>query len=152
MPIFFHLKNKTKIMISFTSLGISFSLKNKLLVRSWVKSIVNNEEKIAGDITYVFCDDEYLGSMNEKYLKHHTLTDIITFDYSEKGKLSGDICISIDRIEENARSYKTSFYKELGRVMAHGVLHLSGYKDKTSEEKKIMRSKEDLYLESFPNS
>lgn len=138
-------------MISFTTVEISFNLKNKLKVKSWVKLILAAEKKALGDITFVFCTDEYLGAMNEKYLNHHTLTDIITFDYSEKGKLSGDICISIERIQENAVDFNTTFEKELGRVIAHGVLHLSGYLDKSSEDKKMMRSKEDFYLALYPN-
>lgn len=138
-------------MISFTEVEIKYTLKNRLKVRSWVKSILEAEGKSAGDITYVFCNDDYLGNMNEKYLKHNTLTDIITFDYSENRKLSGDIFISLERIQENSENFSTSFNQELGRVMAHGVLHLSGYKDKSPEEKKVMRTKEDLYLSSFPN-
>jgi len=138
-------------MISFSTVEIEFSLKNKLKVKTWVKTILATEIKVAGDITYIFCNDDYLGSMNEKYLKHDTLTDIITFDYSEKEILSGDIFISIDRVKENAGSFNTTFDAELGRVMAHGVLHLSGYKDKTADDKKEMRSKEDFYLSSFPN-
>lgn len=138
-------------MISFTSVEINYILKNKLKVRSWVKSLLIQEGKTAGDITYIFCKDEYLGSMNTKYLNHHTLTDIITFDYSEKGKLSGDIFISVERVKENAANYNTTFNQEIGRVMAHGVLHLSGYKDKTAEDKTVMRSKEDHYLSTFPN-
>jgi probable rRNA maturation factor len=138
-------------MISFSTVETTYNLKNKLKVRNWVKSILETEGKQAGDITYVFCNDEYLGVMNEKYLKHNTLTDIITFDYSEKGKLSGDIFISIERVTENAGSFNTTLDQELGRVMAHGVLHLSGYKDKTPEDKKMMRSKEDFYLSTFPN-
>ena len=138
-------------MISFSKFETTYNLKNKLKVRNWVKSILETERKQAGDITYVFCNDEYLGSMNEKYLKHNTLTDIITFDYSEKGKLSGDIFISIERVTENAGSFNTTLNQELGRVMAHGILHLSGNKDKTPEDKKMMRSKEDLYLSTFPN-
>ncbi|MDO9255699.1 MAG: rRNA maturation RNase YbeY [Bacteroidales bacterium] len=138
-------------MISFSTAEIEFNLTNKLKVKAWVKSILEAEKKMAGDITYIFCNDDYLGSMNEKYLKHDTLTDIITFDYSEKGILSGDIFISIERIKENAESFKTGFDAELGRVMAHGVLHLSGYKDKAAADKKEMRSKEDFYLSSFPN-
>ena len=137
-------------MISFTSVDIIFVLKSKRKVQSWIKSILETELKKAGDITYVFCSDKYLGEMNEKYLKHHTLTDIITFDYSEKGVLAGDICISIERVLENSSLFKTSFSRELGRVMAHGVLHLAGYKDKTVEEKKQMRAKEDFYLSSSP--
>ena len=138
-------------MISFSTVEIEYNLKNKLKVKTWVKTILETEGKVAGEITYVFCNDEYLSSMNEKYLKHNTLTDIITFDYSEKGKYSGDIFISLERIKENAGSFNTTFDAELGRVMAHGVLHLSGYKDKTPEDKKVMRSKEDFYLSSYPN-
>jgi len=138
-------------MISFSTLETKYKLKNKLKVRKWVKSILEKEGKIAGDIAYVFCNDEYLLDLNEKYLKHDTLTDIITFDYSEKETLSGDIFISIERVAENAVSYNTTLSAELGRVMAHGILHLSGYKDKTSEDKKLMRSKEDFYLAIFPN-
>ncbi|MEI7664325.1 MAG: rRNA maturation RNase YbeY [Bacteroidota bacterium] len=138
-------------MLSFSTVDINYNLKNKLKVRAWVNSILNSEHKVPGDLTYIFCNDEYLGTMNEKYLKHNTLTDIITFDYSEKGKLSGDIFISIERIKENAENFNTTFNAELGRVMAHGVLHLSGYKDKTANDKKEMRSKEDFYLPSFPN-
>ncbi len=138
-------------MISFLTVEIKYHLKNKLKVKNWVKTILDTEGKNAGDITYVFCSDEYLLSMNEKYLKHDTLTDIITFDYSETDFLSGDIFISVERVKENAVSFNTTFNQELGRVMAHGVLHLSGYKDKNSEDKKVMRSKEDFYLTSFPN-
>jgi len=138
-------------MVSFSTVEIKFDLSNKLKVKSWVKSIITSEGKSLGDITYIFCSDTYLGSINEKYLKHHTLTDIITFDYSDKGKISGDIFISIDRIKENSGSFKTTFNEEFSRVMAHGILHLVGYKDKTNEEKIIMRSKEDYYLSSSPN-
>ena len=138
-------------MISFSAVEIMYNLKNKLKVKYWVKSILDTEGKKAGEITYVFCNDEHMLGMNEKYLKHDSLTDIITFDYSEKGKLSGDIFISIERVTENAGSFNTTLNQELGRVMAHGVLHLSGYKDKTPEDKKVMRSKEDFYLATFPN-
>ena len=138
-------------MISFSTVETNYNLKNKLKVKNWVKSILETEGKLAGDITYVFCNDEYLLGMNEKYLKHDTLTDIITFDYSEKGKLSGDIFISIERVKENSVSFKTTLNQELGRVMAHGILHLSGYKDKNPDDKRMMRSKEDFYLASFPN-
>jgi probable rRNA maturation factor len=139
-------------MISFTSVEINYDIKSKLKVRNWIKSILESESKKPGDITYVFCNDEYLAGMNKKYLKHHTLTDIITFDYSEEGILSGDIFISVERVKENSVSFNTTFNQEIGRVMAHGVLHLSGYKDKTIEDKKVMRGKEDLYLSTFPNT
>jgi len=138
-------------MINFTTVETNFLLRNKLKVRNWIKLIVESEGKKAGDITYIFCNDAYLGSMNEKYLKHTSLTDIITFDYSEKDKLSGDVFISIERVSENSASYNTSLNQELGRVMAHGVLHLAGYKDKEVEDIRVMRSKEELYLATFPN-
>ncbi len=138
-------------MISFTTIEQKFSLKNKLTVRNWVKSILSSESKKLGDIVFVFCNDEYLAGLNEKFLNHDTLTDIITFDYTEKDKLSGDICISIDRVKENSVNFSTTFDEELGRVMAHGVLHLAGYKDKAANDKIQMRQKEDLYLSSYPN-
>jgi probable rRNA maturation factor len=138
-------------MISFSAIESIYNLKNKLKVRSWVRFILENEKKIAGDITYIFCNDEYLVSINEKYLKHDTLTDIITFDYSEKEKLSGDIFISVERVKENSVSFGSSMNGELARVMAHGVLHLAGYNDKTAKDKTVMRSKEDFYLMSYPN-
>ena len=138
-------------MISFTTIEFKFSLKEKLKVRNWVKSILQREGKKLGDIVFVFCNDEYLAGLNEKFLNHDTLTDIITFDYSEKDKLSGDICISIERVRENSINFSTTFDEELGRVMAHGVLHLAGYKDKSANDKIVMRQKEDLYLSSYPN-
>jgi probable rRNA maturation factor len=138
-------------MISFSAVEITYNMKNKLKVKNWVKSILDTESKKAGEITYVFCNDEHMLGMNEKYLKHDTFTDIITFDYSEKGKLSGDIFISIERVKENAESFQTTFNQELGRVIAHGVLHLSGYKDKNPKDKKMMRIKEDFYLTTYPN-
>jgi len=138
-------------MISFSTIEIKYNLKNRLKIRKWVQSIMEGEEKLFGDISYVLCNDEYLLSMNNKYLKHDTLTDIITFDYSENGILAGDIFISIERVIENAKSFKVSVDEELGRVLAHGVLHLAGYKDKKADDIKLMRSKEDYYLESFPN-
>jgi len=137
-------------MISFTSVETRFVLKNKRKVQNWIKSILETENKKAGNITYVFCSDSYLGQMNEKYLRHHSLTDIITFDYSEKDTLSGDICISVERVRENSEIFKTTFNQELARVMAHGVLHLSGYNDKSAEDKKRMRAKEDFYLSLNP--
>jgi probable rRNA maturation factor len=137
-------------MITFSTIETNFQLKNKLKVRTWVKGIIAAEGKLAGDITYIFCNDDYLGKLNKQYLNHETLTDIITFDYSENRILSGDIFISIERVKENAVSFKTNFSAELGRVMAHGVLHLTGYKDKKPDEKIIMRAKEDFHIESFP--
>ncbi|MCB0460671.1 MAG: rRNA maturation RNase YbeY, partial [Flavobacteriaceae bacterium] len=98
------------------------------------------------DISYIFCDDDYLLDINVKYLKHNTLTDIISFDYTDDGLISGDVFVSIDRVKENAEKFNVSFQDELHRVMIHGILHFCGYKDKTKEEEQLMRSKEDYYL------
>ena len=95
---------------------------------------------------FVFCNDQFLLEKNIKYLNHNTLTDVISFDYSTKNKIHGDILISVERVKENARLYNQKFSTELNRVMAHGLLHLLGYKDKSEAEAKIMRSKENYYL------
>ena len=113
----------------------------------WIKKIITTEKKELGEIVFVFCRDEYLLQKNILFLKHNTLTDVITFDYCYDIKISGDILISIDRVKENAKIFKCDFYTELNRVMAHGLLHLLGYSDKTLEENKIMREKEDFYLQ-----
>lgn len=102
-----------------------------------------------GDINYIFCDDEYLLKINLEYLNHDTLTDIITFDYVEKGVLSGDIYISIERVRENSEIFSVPFEQELHRVLAHGVLHLCGYKDKSDEDAAVMRKKEDFAIQLF---
>lgn len=119
-------------------------------IREWIVCIIESENNNAGFINIIFCDDEYLYKMNNDYLKHKSLTDIITFDYSaELGRISGDIFISIDRINENARNFKVSFFNELTRIMSHGVLHLLGYKDKKQNEKTLMTQKENLYVNLF---
>lgn len=134
--------------INFHSEDISFTLVSKKKIRDWVTQAIQNEKLETGAISYIFCSDEYLHKMNVKYLNHDTYTDIITFDYSDNKLISGDLFISYDRIKQNAKSFKNSVKNELHRVMIHGVLHLCGYGDKTNEEKKIMRSKEDYYLHS----
>ena len=101
------------------------------------------------DICFIFCDDNYLLIINKQYLHHDTLTDVITFDYSEEQKVSGDIFISVDRVAVNALKYGVSFQEELLRVMAHGILHLCGYKDKTEKEKLYMRKKEDRAIKKY---
>ena len=135
--------NRTSI--EFFSNGISFSLKNKASVKKNILSLIQKEKKEVGDISFTFCDDKLLLAQNKKFLKHNTLTDIITFQYSSK-KLSGEIFISIPRIKENAKKFNVTFENELQRVMIHGILHLCGYKDKTAAKKKEMRKKEDYYL------
>ena len=114
--------------------------------KNWIERIIFSEKKILGDIMFVFCDDQFLLKRNIKYLNHDTLTDVISFDYSNENKVSGDILISIERVKENAKLYNQTFYTELNRVMAHGLLHLLGYNDKSKEEAKIMKSKENYYL------
>ncbi|PIZ06710.1 MAG: rRNA maturation RNase YbeY [Flavobacteriales bacterium CG_4_10_14_0_8_um_filter_32_5] len=132
--------------IIFHQEDISFRLKNIKKIKSWIEKSIALERGIVGDLNYIFCSDTYLHKINLEYLKHDTLTDIITFDYSEKKQISGDIFISIDRIKENAPKFNQSTDIELNRVLIHGVLHLLGYKDKTPKEKETMRAKEDFYL------
>jgi len=112
----------------------------------WLQKVVATENKKLGEIIIVFCNDTYLLEKNIQFLKHDTLTDVITFDYCEGNQISGDILISIDRVQENSEIYKVLFLSELDRVMVHGLLHLLGYKDKTKQDAKLMRSKEDFYL------
>ena len=115
-------------------------------VKNWIVKAILNENLKEGEVNYIFCDDNYLSELNIKYLKHNTLTDIISFDYTIGKIISGDIFISIERVKENAELFNTKYVDELHRVMIHGVLHYCGYKDKTDEEKIQMRSKEDYYL------
>ena len=121
------------------------SIHKKLLVLQ-LNSLIKNELKKTGELSVIFCSDEYLLQMNKEYLDHDYYTDIITFDYVEKEVISGDLFISLDRIRENAKNFKTSLLKELYRVVFHGVLHLVGYNDKTEEEQREMREKENYYL------
>ena len=133
-------------LINFHSEDVDFHLVNEKKRIKWIKDSIKNEAKKVGEISYIFCSDEYLHKMNLEYLNHDTYTDIITFDYTEENIVSGDIFISIDRVKENAIKFKTLFEKELSRVIIHGALHLMGYKDKSAQEKEQMRSKEDFYL------
>jgi probable rRNA maturation factor len=115
-------------------------------VSLWLKSVVVEEGKLLGDISIVFCSDEYLLVINKDFLKHDFYTDIITFDYCESNKVNGELYVSIDRVKENATTLNKEYKNELLRVMVHGVLHLCGYKDKSSKDEKLMRNKEDYYL------
>lgn len=132
--------------IEFHSLVPSFKLKNSKKLSEFIQLLAYSEEHEIGNLHYIFCSDDYLLNLNKQYLKHNTLTDIITFDYNEKDEVSGDIFISIERVKENARTFEQPFLKEMNRVIFHGVLHLCGYKDKKPTHKKVMRSKEDFYL------
>ncbi len=145
-----HMGNATPTILFFTE-NISFRLNNKKGIRSWIKDCITNENKISGNINFIFCDDDYLLEMNQKYLGHDTYTDIITFDLSEdEYKISGDVFISIDRARENAFKYKTKLQEEVSRLIVHGILHLSGYDDQSADEKTLMTSKEDYYLSLLP--
>ena len=137
-------------MIEFYS-ETKFKIKNEERLTHWINHIAKKEGNEIGEITYVFCDDDYLLKLNEKFLDHDTLTDIITFDNSIGKKLNGDVIISVERVKENAKKYTTTLSNELHRVMIHGILHLCGYKDKTDAESKTMRAKEEEALR-FLNS
>ncbi|WP_172915919.1 rRNA maturation RNase YbeY [Capnocytophaga canimorsus] len=117
--------------------------------QTWIEKIIASEEKELGELNYIFCDDNYLHQINVQYLDHDTLTDIITFDYTEEQIISGDIFISVERVADNAKDFNVDFQTELLRVMAHGVLHLCGYKDKSDAESKQMRSKEEEKMRLF---
>ncbi len=126
-----------------------FQLENETKFADWVSRVVILESSTVGAIDYIFCSDEALLKMNRKYLFHDTLTDVITFDYTQGKSIGGDIFISVDRVEENAKTFNTTFEMELLRVMAHGLLHLCGFNDKTESDKVQMRSKENEKIELF---
>jgi probable rRNA maturation factor len=132
--------------ISFFNHEIRFQIKHKKLLTEWIQQTIVQENKQPGKINVILCADGYLHQMNVQYLQHDTLTDIITFDYSENEIVSGELFISIERVKENAGLYSKSFFDELHRVIIHGVLHLCGYHDKNKKEMALMREKEDVYL------
>jgi rRNA maturation RNase YbeY len=134
-------------VITFNS-ETTFNLQNEAKTTTWIERVVVSEGFAIGEINYIFCDDAYLNHINKEFLKHDSFTDIISFDYSLGKQISGDIYISIERVLDNAEKYNVTFENELRRVMIHGVLHYMGYKDKTTEEKKVMRLKENttIYL------
>lgn len=135
-------------MISF-NYETDFQLPDEAHTTNWVSEAIIKENRKAGEINYVFCDDAFLHKLNKKYLDHDTLTDIISFDYTVGKELHGDIYISVERVTENATDFSVEFDTELHRVIIHGILHLCGYKDKSEKELKVMRAKEDLYLDSL---
>jgi rRNA maturation RNase YbeY len=123
-----------------------FTLKQSAQIKRWIKAVIEKEKCLPGNINYIFVDDEALLKINLDYLNHNTYTDIITFDYTEEGTVSGDIYISVERVRENALKFKVDAEEELRRVMIHGVLHLCGYKDKTKGDAALMRKKENASL------
>jgi len=124
-------------------------LPNENILSQWISNVILAEGFKEDEINYVFCDDVYLHKINLEFLKHDTLTDIISFDYSVGKILQGDIFISTERVDDNAKDYDVSFQEELHRVIVHGVLHYCGYKDKTDTDAKVMRDKENFYLEQL---
>ncbi len=138
--------------IHYFSEDIAFPKVKKRITSCWIKQVISIEEKRVGDISFIFCSDEYLLDVNRKYLNHDYFTDIITFDSVEDNVISGDIFISVDRVKENSIEFETSFDNEIHRIIIHGVLHLLGYKDKAKKAKHLMTEKEDLYLKLFNDS
>lgn len=129
------------------SIETKYSLKNRMLLKRWVKAVLENKGKKLGSLYFILCDDDFLLKINRQFLKHDYYTDIITFDYTEDGIIAGDLFISIDRVRDNATVLQVSEHEELMRVMIHGVLHLLGLKDKSDEEAKQMRKAEEECLE-----
>jgi probable rRNA maturation factor len=126
-----------------------FNLDNEEAIAAWLSAVIVSEKKKEGEINYIFCDDEYLHKINLEYLNHDTLTDIISFDYTVGNELNGDVFVSIERVQDNAKDFEVSFEEELKRVLVHGVLHYCGYKDKDEESERIMRLKEDEKIAMF---
>lgn len=126
-----------------------FVLEDEAKYATWLERVIASEKKSLEELSYIFCDDEYLLKINMEYLDHDTYTDIISFDYSVGRILQGEIYISTERVRENAETFNVKFEEELRRVLSHGVLHLSGYKDKTEEEAALMRSKEEEKMKLF---
>ncbi|SDW20789.1 rRNA maturation RNase YbeY [Aequorivita viscosa] len=129
-------------MIDF-SFDTEFELQEQDRLKDWIANTINSEGLELGEISYVFCDDDYLHKLNVEFLGHDTLTDIISFDYGMGRQVNGEIFISVERVAENAITYNVPFEKELHRVIIHGILHYCGYKDKTSDEENNMRFLED---------
>ena len=133
--------------ILFNNHGVSEVLKNKLLLKTFLSSVFAEEDHDFKSVSYIFCTDEFLLKLNQQYLKHDTLTDILTFTLSGTSlPIVSEIYISIERVKENAQSLGEDYENELHRVMIHGILHLCGYNDRSPKEKSKMRSKEDYYL------
>lgn len=133
-------------MINYFYEDTNFIFKGKLLNNKWLRLVAESEIRKIGDVNIIFCSDNYILNVNQQYLQHDYFTDIITFDYCEGEKLSGDLFISVDSVRENAVEYGTEFKEELNRVIVHGILHLIGYDDHSDEDIKVMRQKEDYYL------
>lgn len=135
--------------ISFHSEGVRAKTPSKRLLKAWIKEFVSNHGKIVGELAFIFCSDEKILEVNQNFLQHDYYTDIITFDYCEGEIVSGDIFISVERVDENANILGAEYNTELLRVLAHGVLHLIGFQDKSPKKKKEMTENEDLCISLF---
>lgn len=135
-------------MISF-SYETNFSLDSESQLTNWIQDTIISEQHTLGDLQYVFCNDAYLLKLNQEFLNHDTLTDIISFDYCVGKIIHGEIFISVDRVKENAKIYQVSFNEELHRVIIHGVLHYCGYQDKSPNDSQVMTEKENHYLKKI---
>lgn len=133
-------------MISFYFQDTDFKFRDRRKTNEWLKLAAESEIRRIGNISIIFCSDNYVLDINQKYLQHDYFTDIITFDYCEGDRLSGDLFISVDSVRENSVEFGTEFKDELNRVIIHGLLHLVGYDDHTEKDIKLMRSKENYYL------
>lgn len=136
-------------MINYFFEDTNFKFNKRRATSKWLKSAIALENKKLGDISIIYCSDDYLLEINKQYLSHDYYTDVITFNYCEGDLISGDIFISVDTIKANAQEYGASFDNELCRVMVHGLLHLIGYDDDCESNQLIMRQKEDFYLERY---
>lgn len=132
-------------MIEF-NFETDFKLGNDTLLYEWISNVITSEGFEVGEVHYIFCDDEFLHKLNVEFLNHDTLTDVISFDYRMGNQINGEIFISVERVQDNAKDFNNSFEEELHRVMIHGILHFCGYKDKTDEEEALMRIKENEAL------
>lgn len=133
-------------MVSYFYENTPFLFKGKIRNNKWLRLVAESEIRRLGDVNIIFCSDNYILDINQQYLGHDYFTDIITFDYCEGDKLSGDLFISVDSVRENAIEFEQTFERELDRVMVHGILHLIGYDDHSKAQQKEMRAKEDYYL------
>ena len=137
--------------VTFEAEGVQFPKIKKTELSKWINSVAEKYNKKAGEIAYLFCDDEKILVMNRDFLQHDFYTDIITFDYSEDDVIAGDILISLDTVKSNSENYETTFEEELHRVIIHGILHLCGLNDSTPEEEKVMREAENDALKKLPD-
>ncbi|MCQ2235633.1 MAG: rRNA maturation RNase YbeY [Bacteroidales bacterium] len=133
-------------MIIFNEDNAKSRLKNRRIIKNWIKEVAKSYGLVLGDLSYIFCNDDMILEVNRQYLQHDYFTDIITFDYVESNVCSGDMFISVDTVKSNAELFNSTYINELHRVVIHGVLHLCGLKDKSPKDEKKMRAAEDKAL------